>query len=361
MTAATRSRRFLIMAGGTGGHVFPALAVAENLRQAGHEVEWLGTSRGLEATVVPAAGFDLHCLAIGGLRGRGLVNLLKAPWAIGRAIWTTLGILRARRPQVVVGLGGYVTGPGGVAAKLMGIPLVIHEQNAVAGTTNRLLARLSNRVLTAFPQVLPNAICIGNPVRTEIAALAPPAVRLARHERPFRLLVLGGSLGASALNQWLPKALAEMDEFDRPDVWHQAGKQHLEAAEIHYRERRIPARIEPFIADMAAALGWADLVICRAGALTVAELCAAGVASILVPYPFAIDDHQTANAQWLVQQQAAVLCPQDTITASRLADLIHQFCRDPQRTLAMAEAARAAAKPQATATFTQHLLELANG
>lgn len=357
----SQARRFLIMAGGTGGHVFPALALAKALQQQGHEVEWLGTQRGLEASIVPAAGFHLHCLQIGGLRGRGLLNLLKAPWLILRAIFVVSGILRRLRPHVVVGLGGYVTGPGGVAARLAGIPLVIHEQNAVAGTTNRLLAWIAKRVLTAFPAVLPRAICIGNPVREAISALPPPEMRQHTPADPLRLLVLGGSLGAAALNQLVPKALAKISADERPDVWHQVGKQHVAAAEFNYGELRVIADIEPFIADMAEALAWADLVVCRAGALTVAELCAAGVASILVPYPHAIDDHQTANAKWLVAKGAAILQPQASLTADKLSQLLQQYRHRPPELLAMAKAARAAAQPHTTQLFVQHILELANG
>ncbi len=357
----TDAKRFLIMAGGTGGHVFPALAVAKALREQGHSVEWLGTAKGIEASLVPAAGFRLHCLNIGGLRGRGILNMLCAPYVVLRAIGVVLWLLRGFKPHVVIGLGGYVTGPGGVAAKLLGIHLLIHEQNAIAGTTNRLLARVASRVLTAFPDVLPKAICIGNPVRSEIADLPPPAQRLNTLREPLRLLVLGGSLGASALNQVLPKALFKMPLDERPEVWHQAGKQHAQTTELAYRELQIAVNVDPFISDMAAALGWADLVVCRAGALTVSELSAAGAASILVPFPHAIDDHQTANGQWLVNTGGALMRQQPDLTPDWLARTLSDFRHHRSRLLDMAEAARKVARPNATEAFVQYILELADG
>lgn len=357
----SRSPRFLIMAGGTGGHVFPALAVAKALREQGSEVEWLGTQKGIEARVVPEAGFLLHSLAITGLRGRSLLDLVKAPYLILRAIWVVMAILRRYKPQVVIGLGGYVTGPGGVAARLMGIPLIIHEQNAVAGTTNRLLARIAQRGLTAFPQVLPGAICIGNPVRSEITALPEPATRLNSLRDPLRLLVLGGSLGASALNQLVPKALAKLPLDERPEVWHQAGPQHAQATELTYRELNLAVAVEPFIGDMAAAFGWADLVICRAGALTVSELSAAGLAAILVPYPHAIDDHQTANARWLVAAGGALMRSQSELSPEWLARTLGELRLDRARLLTMAQAARQVAKPDATQAFVAQILELSHG
>lgn len=353
-------KTFLIMAGGTGGHVFPALAIAQALRDQGHRVEWLGTLKGIEAKLVPAAGFVLHSLNIRGLRGRGLFNSLVAPYFILRAIISVYRLLRRLQPQVVMGLGGYVTGPGGVAAALAGIPLVIHEQNAIAGTTNRLLAKIARRVLTAFPQVLPNATCIGNPIRPEILQLPPPQQRLKPQRQPMRLLVLGGSLGASALNQLLPKAIAKIPVDDRPDIWHQAGEAHAQLTELAYRELHVAVNIEAFIRDMASAIGWADLVICRAGALTVCELSAAGVAALLVPYPFAIDNHQTANAQWLANAGAALVRQQADLSPEWLARTLMDFAQNRQKLLHMAEAARALAHTQATALAVGTLLELAH-
>lgn len=355
------SLRFLIMAGGTGGHVFPALAVAKALMAQGHSVEWLGTNRGLEARVVPAAGIQLHSLNIAGVRGRGVRHLLLAPWLIIKAIFTVKQILRRLQPAAVIGLGGYVAGPGGVAAFLSRIPLLIHEQNAVAGTTNRLLARMARRVLCAFPDVLPGAITIGNPLRASFYDQAEPASRFDGREGAPRLLVLGGSLGAQALNQTLPRALALLPSQTRPLVRHQTGTQHAAACELAYQERGLNARIEPFIEDVAEALAWADLVICRAGALTVAELSAVGVAAVLVPYPHAIDDHQTANAQWLVERGAAMLAPQESLSPERLSRLLTEILSDRPRLCAMATAARAAATPDATEVFVQHILELSHG
>jgi UDP-N-acetylglucosamine--N-acetylmuramyl-(pentapeptide) pyrophosphoryl-undecaprenol N-acetylglucosamine transferase len=362
------SLRFLIMAGGTGGHVFPALAVAEALIKQGHKVEWLGTSKGLEAKVVPTAGIHLHCLNISGLRGRGLRQMLLAPWFILRAIFAVRRILKHYQPAAVIGLGGYVAGPGGVAAFLSGTPLIIHEQNAVAGTTNRLLARFARRVLSAFPAVLPGAITIGNPLRQALYQQPEPAQRSAsRLDDDLHLLILGGSLGAQALNQMVPHALSlllrEVTQLRLPhelrlQVRHQAGVQHVQTCELAYRERQVNASVEPFIEDVASALGWADLVICRAGALTLAELCAVGVGAILVPYPFAIDDHQTANAQWLVGQGGAILAAQNSLSAERLSRLLKELLASPQRLHSMAEAARAAATPSATEAFVQQILAL---
>ncbi len=355
------SKRFLIMAGGTGGHVFPALAVANALLSLGHEVEWLGTARGLEAKVVPAAGIHLHCLNIAGVRGRGLRQALIAPWLIAKSVFTVRQILRRFKPAAVIGLGGYVAGPGGLAAFLSRTSLIIHEQNAVAGTTNRLLARLARRVLCAFPNVLPGAVNIGNPLRLAFYQQPDPAQRFHLRDGAPRVLVLGGSLGAQALNQVVPKALALLPMEGRPLVRHQTGSQHAADCELAYQERKLSARVEPFIEDVAEALAWADLVICRAGALTVAELSAVGVGAILVPYPHAIDDHQTANARWLAEQGAALLAPQESLSAERLSRLLTEILPNRPRLSAMATAAKAAAAPAATEAFVQHILELAHG
>lgn len=355
------SLRFLIMAGGTGGHVFPALAVAKALVAQGHQVEWLGTARGLEAKVVPGAGIQLHCLNIAGVRGRGIRHLLMAPWLIVKSVFTVRQIMRRFQPAAVIGLGGYVAGPGGLAAFLSRIPLIIHEQNAVAGTTNRLLARLARRVLCAFPAVLPGAINIGNPLRLNFYQQPAPVERFDTRDGAPRLLVLGGSLGAQALNQMVPRALALLPPEARPLVRHQTGSQHAAGCELAYQERQLNAQVEPFIEDVAQALAWADLVICRAGALTVAELSAVGVAAVLVPYPHAIDDHQTANARWLVDKGAALLAPQESLSPERLSRLLTELLPDRPRLCAMATAARAAATPDATEAFVRHILELTHG
>lgn len=355
--------RILIMAGGTGGHVFPALAVADALRAREVEVLWLGTRAGLESRVVPAAGYPLHVLEVQGLRGTGVRRLLVAPFRLSLALLQAVRILRRERPQAVLGMGGFVTGPGGLAAWLLRRPLLVHEQNAVAGLTNRLLAPLATRVMQAFPGALGRAaLHTGNPVREAIAALASPAERFAARQGPLRLLVLGGSQGAQALNMTAPQALAAVPADQRPEVWHQAGTRLLQAAREAYAAAGVDARVEPFVEDMAAAYGWADLVLCRAGALTVAELAAAGVGAILVPFPHAVDDHQTRNAEYLVAAGAARLVPQATLDAQRLCSELAAFAGPDGRArlLDMAERAHALARPQATETVVAHCLEVAH-
>ena len=342
--------RVLIMAGGTGGHVFPALAVAAVLRARDCEVVWLGTRRGIEARLVPAAGIPVEWLRIAGLRGKGAASWLLAPFRLLRAIGAALGIVRRRRPDVVLGLGGFVAGPGGLAARLLRRPLVIHEQNAVAGLTNRLLARLAHTVAEAFPGSFGadvGAITIGNPVRREIEALPLPAAR-ARAGGRTRLLVFGGSQGALALNRLVPAALALIAAAERPLVLHQAGRGQRDAVAAAYRAAGAEAEVREFIDDMAEAYGWADLAVCRSGALTVAELAAAGLPGILVPFPAAVDDHQTANAHFLAARGAAVLLPEATLTAERLAAELRALAgADARPRFAMAEAARRAAMPGA--------------
>lgn len=354
------ARPVLIMAGGTGGHVFPALAVAERLRERGTPVAWMGTRRGLEAALVPKAGIPMEWIGVAGLRGKGARRLLEMPLMLGRAIWQAGTILRRLRPRVVLGMGGFVSGPGGLAARSLGIPLVVHEQNAIAGLTNRWLARIADRVLEAFPATFPaarRALTVGNPVRAPIAALPPPAERFAGRAGPPRLLVVGGSQGALALNRLVPRTLALLDESERPEVWHQAGGRLHETALTAYRDAGVTARLMPFIEDMAAAYGWADLVLCRAGALTVAELAAAGIGSILVPFPFAVDDHQTANARFLEQGGAALVRQQTELTAERLAGSLRELCGDRPRLLEMAEAARRLAKIEAAEQVAAACLE----
>lgn len=354
----------LIMAGGTGGHVFPALALARLLREGRREVVWLGTRRGLEARVVPAEGFPIEWLGVGGLRGKGLGTLLAAPFRLARALWQALAVMRRHRPVVVVGLGGFVTGPGGVAAWLCRRPLVIHEQNAIAGFTNRCLARLAREVLTAFPQAFGPRIAvreIGNPVRREIASLPAPEVRFAGRGGALRILVVGGSLGAARLNSVVPEALAEAGRRDGLvfDIRHQSGERLLESARAAYARTTLAAQVTAFIDDMAAAYGWADLVICRSGALTVSELAAAGVAAVLVPYPHAVDDHQTHNAEVLVQAGAAVRIADAELTAARLADAVQGLCADRGQLAAMAGRARAQARPDAAAQLLARCLAAA--
>lgn len=355
-------RPILITAGGTGGHVYPALAIALELRERGVPVLWLGTRRGLEARVVPAAGIPMAWLSVSGLRGKGWVRRLLAPFMLGWSGLQALWVLLRHRPRVVVGMGGFASGPGALTAWLLRIPVVIHEQNAVAGMTNRILARFARRVLEGFPQTFDSrvgATHTGNPVRREIAALPMPEQRpLGTHER-LHLLVLGGSQGAQALNEVLPKALRELAPNDRPEVWHQAGARTLQDTSEAYQRARINARVEAFIEDMAAAYAWADLVLCRSGALTVAELTAAGVGAVLVPFPHAVDDHQTANARFMSEAGAAVLLPQSELTPARVVGLITRLQHDRDRLRAMAKAARALAAPEATARVTRICLEVA--
>jgi len=335
------------MAGGTGGHVFPALALARLLRAASHEVIWLGTRRGLEARVIPAENIEIEWLAMSGLRGKGVVTLLAAPFKLVHSIWQALSVMRRRRPGLVVGFGGFVTGPGGVAAWLTRRPLVIHEQNAIAGYSNRCLAHLARRVLAAFPQAFPRGIdarVVGNPVRAEIVLQPPPATRFARREGALRLLVVGGSLGAARLNAVVPFAVAQSGLTLR--IRHQAGERGIDAARAAYLQAGVQADVAPFIEDMAQAYGDADLVICRAGALTISELAAVGVAAVLVPFPAAVDDHQTVNAQFLVREGAAVLIADRDLTAERLAAELKVLCQRG-KLLAMAERARLVAKPRA--------------
>ena len=357
--------RIMIMAGGTGGHVFPALAVAETLRRRGAEVVWLGTRSGLEADKVPAAGFAIEWVRVSGLRGKGLRRKLQAPFMILLALSQSLRALRRVRPHAVLGMGGFVSGPGGVAARLLRLPLLIHEQNAVAGLTNRLLSRIASTSLQAFPGALPERagpVVVGNPVRAEIAALPGPAERLAGRRGRLRLLVLGGSLGARAINELMPRVLESLAE-QAPELWHQTGGRHLEQTREDYARHGLAdaVRLDAFIEDMAAAYAWADLVLCRAGALTVAELAAAGVASVLVPYPHAVDDHQTLNADYLARAGAAWLISQHELRAGTLAELLQSLQQDRSRLLDMAVRARSLAHPRATAEVAGHCLAACDG
>ncbi|MCL4747548.1 MAG: undecaprenyldiphospho-muramoylpentapeptide beta-N-acetylglucosaminyltransferase [Burkholderiaceae bacterium] len=329
------------MAGGTGGHVMPGLAVAQVMRERGWRVEWLGNPSGMEATLVPRHGITMRWIRFGGLRGKGIVTKLLLPLNLLRAFWQSFVALRAARPSVVLGMGGYVAFPGGMIAALVGIPLVVHEQNAVAGLSNRLLSRIADRVLVAFPDALPGASWTGNPVRAEIARVAPPDARFAGREGALRLLVVGGSLGARALNEVVPKALARIAPEARPRVVHQSGKAHLAELRDAYRDAGVQAEAVDFLDDMAAAYAHADLVICRAGAMTIAELAAVGVASVLVPFPHAVDDHQSANARFLSDRGAAIVVAQSALDAASLAHLIEGF--DRERLARMAALARAAA------------------
>jgi len=352
------SQYALIMAGGTGGHIFPALAVAKELQRRGWGIVWLGARGKMEAELVPKHGIAIKLLPIGGVRGQGLVRKLVQPFEQARALLLALGVMLRYRPRVVIGFGGFTAFPGGVAARLTARPLVIHEQNAVAGMTNRVLSHLAKRLLAAFPSAFPGrATVVGNPVRHDIASMPSPTLRFKGRAGPLRILVVGGSLGAAALNDVVPKALALIDEADRPMVIHQAGSKQIDALRANYAAVGVQGLCVPFIDDMAKAYADADLVICRAGALTVAELAAAGVASVLVPFPHAVDDHQTANAAYLAEVGGAKLIQQRDLTAEGLAALLKQSDRTQLQT--MAEAARSKAMPGATTTVADIAEEVA--
>lgn len=335
----------LVMAGGTGGHIFPALAVADILQQQGWKIVWLGVPNSMEAELVPQHGYPMAWVNFAGLRGKGWLRKLALPFNLLRAMWQSAQAMRQHRPDVVLGMGGYITFPGGVVAKLLGCPLVIHEQNSVAGLSNRALAWMANSVLSGFPKVLPRAQWCGNPVRADIAALPDPAVRYAARQGRLKVLVVGGSLGAQAINQVIPAALELLPEQARPEVVHQTGKQHFAEVQQLYQRMGVTADIRPFLQDMATAYADADLVICRAGALTVAELAAVGVASVLVPFPYAVDDHQTQNAAFLSEQDAAISLPQTVLNAERLAHFLSELTRD--NLSVMAQKAYRLAKPGA--------------
>lgn len=341
----------MIMAGGTGGHVFPALAVADRLRAEGVEIVWLGTRRGLEARVVPAAGIDIEWVSIQGLRRAGALGWLLLPFRLLLAMWQTFWIMRRRRPQAVLAMGGFVAGPGGLIAALLRKPLLVHEQNAVAGFTNRWLAHIADEVMAGFPDALEHvhgARHVGNPVRAAILQVPPPDVRFQGRGGPWRVLVVGGSQGAQVFNRTLPAALQAVPAALRPQIWHQTGPTQCGQTEQAYRAAQVEAKVVPFIDDMAAAYAWADLVICRAGAMTVAELAAVGVASVLVPFPYATDDHQTANARFLADHDAAILVPEAEFSSGRLTELLKTCGQSRELMLKMANNARACAMPDAT-------------
>ncbi|GMU49583.1 MAG: UDP-N-acetylglucosamine--N-acetylmuramyl-(pentapeptide) pyrophosphoryl-undecaprenol N-acetylglucosamine transferase [Candidatus Desulfobacillus denitrificans] len=345
------------MAGGTGGHVFPGLAVADFLHERGWRVVWMGNPDGMEAKLVPTRGYEMAWVRFAALRGKGLSRKLLLPLNLLRAFWQAQRQLSRVRPNVVLGMGGYVTFPGGMMAALCGRPLVVHEQNSVAGLANRVLAGVADRVLGGFPGVLKKSEWTGNPVRAEIAALPRPAQRYAGRSGRLEVLVVGGSLGAQALNDAVPRALTLIPEAERPRVTHQSGAKQIDALRAAYAAAGVEAVLLPFIDDMAARYAAADLVICRAGALTVAELSAAGVASVLVPFPFAVDDHQTGNARFLSDAGAAILLPQTELAPERLAALLRELTRE--QLAAMADKARALAKPEATRAVAEACMGVA--
>ncbi len=347
------------MAGGTGGHIYPGIAVAEALRGRGWRVAWMGNPQGMEAQLVPPRGYEMAWIRFTALRGKGLVTKLLLPLNLLRGFWQALAAIRRLRPAVVLGMGGYVSFPGGMMAALLGRPLVLHEQNSVAGLANRVLAGVADRVASGFPEVMKKARWVGNPVRAEIAAVPPPAARFVGRQGPLRILVVGGSLGAQALNEAVPAALALLPPADRPQVVHQAGAKQIDALRAAYATAGVEGELLPYIDDMAGRYAAADVVICRAGALTVAELAAVGVASVLVPFPHAVDDHQTANARFLAERGAAWLLPQAELSPRRLADLLAGLSRATLQD--MAEKARALAKPEAATTVADICEQLFSG
>ncbi|WP_372739324.1 undecaprenyldiphospho-muramoylpentapeptide beta-N-acetylglucosaminyltransferase [Neptunomonas sp.] len=349
----------LIMAGGTGGHVFPALATAHCLQEEGVCIHWMGTQIGIESTVVPNADITLHTIDVQGLRGKGRLSLLLAPFKLLKAIWQAVKVVRAVKPDVVLGMGGFASGPGAVAARLLGVPLVIHEQNAVAGMTNRISAKLAQRILVAFPGAFGSALKVeqtGNPVRGAILELPEPQQRYDQRSGAINLLIVGGSLGAKAINELVPQALAQMAVDERPNVWHQAGKQNFEATQQTYNRLNVSARVDAFIEHMDEAYGWADLVICRSGALTVSELAIAGVPALLIPFPFAVDDHQTGNARYLEQAGAAWIIQQADLKSDDLVGILRNKT-DRGLLAGMALKARSVAKPGASKHVAKICLE----
>ncbi len=351
--------RLMVMAGGTGGHIFPALAVSEHLRREGWQVAWLGARGGMEERIVPPYGYAVSWIRFGGVRGKGWLRKLLLPVALLIAFWQSAAALIRHRPDVVLGMGGYAAFPGGMMAVLLGKPLVIHEQNAVPGLANRVLAGVADRVLSAFPDAFDgnvNVVWSGNPVREDILRLPAPEARFAGRSGPLSLLIVGGSLGAKALNELLPLAMHLMGENERPVIVHQSGPAHAEQLREAYLSRGVLAEVLPFIDNMAGRYADADLVICRSGATTVTELADAGVGSILVPFPHAVDDHQTPNARYLSDRGAAILLPQAELTPQVLADVLRGLSRP--RLLDMARAARAAAKPEATRKVAECCREL---
>lgn len=359
MSQAPMRDRVLVMAGGTGGHVFPGLAAADELRARGYDVAWLGTSQGIESRLVPEHGIAFHVLDIAGVRGQGVQRLVTAPFKLAKAVFEAWRFIRCWQPDFVLGMGGFVAGPGGLAAWLAGKPLFIHEQNAIPGYTNKQLSRFAKYVFQAFPGAFTGAkvSTVGNPVRRSICELPAPEARYAERDSVVRVLVLGGSQGAVALNEKLPASLKALAEDVELDIRHQAGGKNMTPAQQSYSHAGLNAEVIPFIDDMAAAYGWADLVICRSGALTVSELAAAGVASVLVPYPFAVDDHQTRNAAYLVDAGAALLLPQQDMAPEKVRKSLTPLLKDRQQLLSMAKAARQLARTDATEQLVNQCLK----
>jgi len=359
----THIKHILIAAGGTGGHVYPALAVADYLREQGVKITWLGTEKGLEHRVVPANNIPLELISISGLRGKGLLNLIFVPMKLVLAITQTIKIFMRVKPDAVLGMGGFVSGPCGLAAYVLRKPLYIHEQNAIPGLTNKALSYLATTVMQAFPNSFSdqNTVTLGNPIRKEISDVLEPQIRMAERNDNIHILIIGGSLGAQALNENIPQALSEIAKDLQPDVWHQTGKNKLALTLEHYKNAKVEAKVTEYIEDMAEAYEWADLVICRAGALTISELANAGVAAILVPYPYAVDDHQTANAKYLTNVDAAILIPQEQL-ATKLKEVLTELLQAGRTKLVeMAKAARELSKPYATKDVAEICLGVSHG
>ncbi len=347
----------LVMAGGTGGHIFPGLAVAEALRARGWRVHWLGAPGSMEAQIVPARGIPIETVNFGGVRGKGPLTLALLPLKLLRAFWQSIQVVRRVQPQVVVGLGGYITFPGGMMSVLLGKPLVLHEQNSVAGMANKVLAGVADRIYTAFPDVLKKAQWIGNPLRPDFLRQPPPQQRFAGRTGPLKVLVVGGSLGAKALNEIVPQALSRIPPAQRPHVLHQSGAKQIDELRANYQKAGVQAELTPFIEDTAGAFAEADLVICRAGASTVTEIAAVGAPALFVPFPFAVDDHQTTNARFLVDAGGGWLVPQQDLTPDTLAPMLITLTRD--ELLARALAAKKLQQTQATERMVAACEELA--
>ena len=351
------SKTLMVMAGGTGGHVYPAMAVADYLKAEGWNIVWLATEGGMENRLIESKGYQKTMMTMQGVRGKGLMGWLLLPIKLTKALSQSYKAMHQYQPNVVLGMGGFAAFPGGLMARLLAKPLVIHEQNSVAGLTNKLMAKIATRVLAAFPNALRKARVIGNPVRADIAELAKPEMRFSRHKGALRILVVGGSLGAQALNDLIPEVLALIPADARPHVIHQAGVKHIEALQSNYAQHGVAAECRAFIEKIADVYDWADFVICRAGAMTVAELSAVGLGSLLVPFPFAVDDHQTTNGAYLAEHEAAFLVKQKELTVEKLVNILTTLTRE--NCLSMAKKARALGKPTATADVARICMEVA--
>ena len=338
-----KNKRALIVAGGTGGHVFPGLAIANELQDRDYLVHWLGTLNGIESTLVPKNGIELHTIPIDGVRGKGIKGYLLAPVKIIQSTLMAYKVIKSFGPSMVFGLGGYVAGPAGLASKIARIPLFIHEQNAIAGSTNKILARFASKVFTAFPNILGSSIWIGNPIRKELENLNNHTFTLDMVNQKVNVLVLGGSRGAQAINEIMPKALRHLNN-EKISVWHQTGKNKKDTTVELYKDVVCENRVEEFIDDMSQAYSWSHIVVCRAGALTVSELAAVGVGSVLIPFPYAIDDHQTHNAKFLEDAGAAILVQQSDITLESFVSILQDLIDNPKKIEAMAKQAKSKAK-----------------